>query len=141
MGIDSDGRLTFLCRNLWQSLLQLRSISDRQVLSCRRKFDEEREDNQPRNGRTGILGCAEFCQPASRSQLERLLESYQSEVTVSNDIVHQHPRTRMPTLVMHTTIGTLKANAIDKCSFDMPMSPALAPTINMTQEGAPEVSP
>ena len=45
------------------------------------------------------------------------------------------------TFVMQTTTGTLSARAIAKCSFDMPMSPAFAPTIRMTQEGAPDVSP
>jgi len=45
------------------------------------------------------------------------------------------------TLVTHTTIGTLNASAIDKCSFDIPMRPAFAPTIRITQEGAPEVKP
>ena len=42
---------------------------------------------------------------------------------------------------MHTTTGTLKASAIARCSFDMPISPAFAPTMRMTQEGAPDVSP
>ena len=45
------------------------------------------------------------------------------------------------TFVIHTTTGTLKASAMDRCSFDMPINPALAPTIKMTQEGAPEVKP
>lgn len=44
-------------------------------------------------------------------------------------------------LVMQTTTGTLRARAIDKCSLDIPISPAFAPTIKMTQEGAPEVKP
>lgn len=42
---------------------------------------------------------------------------------------------------MQTIRGTLKANAIAKCSLDMPISPALAPTISMTHEGAPDVRP
>ena len=45
------------------------------------------------------------------------------------------------TFVMQTTTGTLNANAIAKCSFDMPIRPALAPTIRITQEGAPDVRP
>lgn len=45
------------------------------------------------------------------------------------------------TFVMQTTTGTLSAKAMAKCSLDIPMSPALAPTIRSTQEGAPEVSP
>ena len=42
---------------------------------------------------------------------------------------------------MQTTTGTLSANAIARCSFDIPINPALAPTIRITQEGAPDVSP
>ena len=45
------------------------------------------------------------------------------------------------TFVIHTTTGTLKASAMDRCSFDIPINPALAPTIKMTQDGAPEVRP
>ena len=45
------------------------------------------------------------------------------------------------TFVMHTTTGTLKASAMARCSFDMPIRPALAPTIKMTQDGDPEVRP
>lgn len=45
------------------------------------------------------------------------------------------------TLVMQTTIGTLRAKAIAKCSFDIPIRPALAPTIKRTQDGAPDVNP
>jgi len=43
--------------------------------------------------------------------------------------------------VIHTTTGTLKASAMDRCSFDIPINPALAPTIKITQDGAPEVKP
>ena len=42
---------------------------------------------------------------------------------------------------MQTTTGTPSASAIARCSFDMPMSPAFAPTMRITQEGAPEVRP
>jgi hypothetical protein len=42
---------------------------------------------------------------------------------------------------MHTTTGTLSARAMARCSLDMPIRPAFAPTIRMTHEGAPEVSP
>ncbi len=45
------------------------------------------------------------------------------------------------TLVMHTTTGTLNASAIAKCSLDMPISPALPPTMRMTQDGDPDVRP
>lgn len=45
------------------------------------------------------------------------------------------------TFVTQTTTGTLKANAIAKCSFDIPIKPAFAPTMRITHEGAPEVSP
>ena len=45
------------------------------------------------------------------------------------------------TLVMHTTTGTLNANEMARCSLDMPMSPALPPTIRMTQDGDPDVRP
>src|ERR1700731_5364052 len=45
------------------------------------------------------------------------------------------------TLVMQTTTGTFNARAIAKCSLDIPMKPAFAPTIRMTQVGASEVSP
>lgn len=45
------------------------------------------------------------------------------------------------TLVIHTATGTPRASAIARCSLDMPISPALAPTIRMTHEGAPEVRP
>ena len=47
----------------------------------------------------------------------------------------------MSTLVMQTTTGTLRARAMAKCSFDIPISPAFAPTMRITQEGAPEVKP
>ena len=43
--------------------------------------------------------------------------------------------------VIQTTTGTLNAKAIARCSFDMPINPAFAPTIKMTQEGAPDVRP
>jgi hypothetical protein len=61
---------------------------------------------------------------------------------------------------MQTTTGTLKARAIDKCSLDiprritdynsvpskvmhndLPIRPAFAPTMRMTQDGAPDVRP
>ena len=42
---------------------------------------------------------------------------------------------------MHTTMGTLNASAIAKCSFDIPIKPALAPTMRITQDGAPDVKP
>ena len=59
---------------------------------------------------------------------------------------------------MHTTTGTLNARAIAKCSLDIPdyqmkttvhprlirnppIKPALAPTMRITQEGAPDVKP
>jgi hypothetical protein len=42
---------------------------------------------------------------------------------------------------MQTTTGTLNASAIERCSLDIPIRPAFAPTIRMTQLGAPEVSP
>lgn len=45
------------------------------------------------------------------------------------------------TLVMQTTTGTFKASAIAKCSLDIPISPAFAPTIKITHEGEPDVSP
>ena len=45
------------------------------------------------------------------------------------------------TLVMHTTTGTFKASEMARCSFDIPITPAFAPTIRTTQEGAPDVSP
>src|SRR5258708_34028808 len=45
------------------------------------------------------------------------------------------------TLVMQTTIGTLSARATARCSFDMPMTPALAPMTRITQDGAPDVKP
>ncbi len=45
------------------------------------------------------------------------------------------------TFVMHTTTGTLNANAMARCSLDIPMSPALPPTIRMTQDGDPDVRP
>jgi len=45
------------------------------------------------------------------------------------------------TLVIHTATGTPRASAIARCSLDMPISPAFAPTIKMTHEGAPEVRP
>jgi hypothetical protein len=45
------------------------------------------------------------------------------------------------TFVMQTTTGTFNANAIARCSLDIPMSPAFAPTMRVTQEGAPEVKP
>lgn len=45
------------------------------------------------------------------------------------------------TFVMQTTTGTLSANAIARCSFDIPINPALAPTIRITHEGAPDVRP
>lgn len=45
------------------------------------------------------------------------------------------------TFVIQTTTGTLRASAIAKCSFDMPISPALAPTIRITHDGAPDVNP
>src|SRR5260370_40364544 len=45
------------------------------------------------------------------------------------------------TLVMQTTIGTLRAKATARCSFDMPITPALAPITRITQDGAPEVKP
>lgn len=44
-------------------------------------------------------------------------------------------------LVIHTTTGTLNANAMARCSLDMPISPAFPPTMSMTHEGAPDVSP
>ena len=43
--------------------------------------------------------------------------------------------------VTQTTIGTLRARATAKCSFDMPMTPALAPMTKITQDGAPDVKP
>lgn len=42
---------------------------------------------------------------------------------------------------MQTTIGTLSASAIAKCSLDIPIKPAFAPTIRTTQDGAPDVKP
>jgi hypothetical protein len=45
------------------------------------------------------------------------------------------------TLVMQTTIGTLRARATARCSFDMPITPALAPITRITQDGAPDVKP
>lgn len=48
---------------------------------------------------------------------------------------------RLLTLVIHTTTGTLKARAMARCSFDIPINPAFAPTIKITQEGAPDVRP
>lgn len=48
---------------------------------------------------------------------------------------------RRLTFVMHTTTGTLNANEMAKCSFDIPMSPALPPTIKITQDGDPDVRP
>lgn len=45
------------------------------------------------------------------------------------------------TFVMQTTTGTPRAKAIAKCSLDIPINPALAPTIKRTQDGAPEVRP
>ena len=50
-------------------------------------------------------------------------------------------RKRRKTLVMQTTIGTLSARATARCSFDMPMTPALAPITRITQDGAPDVKP
>lgn len=44
-------------------------------------------------------------------------------------------------MVIQTTTGTLKARAIARCSFDIPISPALAPTIRITHDGAPDVNP
>jgi len=48
---------------------------------------------------------------------------------------------KLNTFVMQTTTGTLSANAIARCSFDIPIRPALAPTIRITHEGAPDVRP
>jgi hypothetical protein len=45
------------------------------------------------------------------------------------------------TLVIHTTTGTPRAKAMARCSLDIPINPALAPTIKITHEGAPEVRP
>lgn len=45
------------------------------------------------------------------------------------------------TLVMQTTTGTLNASEIARCSLDMPINPALPPTMRRTHEGAPEVRP
>lgn len=45
------------------------------------------------------------------------------------------------TLVIHTTTGTLKASAMARCSLDIPINPALAPTMRTTQDGAPDVKP
>lgn len=42
---------------------------------------------------------------------------------------------------MQTINGTSKASVTARCSFDIPIRPALAPTIKITQEGAPDVSP
>lgn len=42
---------------------------------------------------------------------------------------------------MQTTTGTLKASAMAKCSLDIPIKPAFAPTISITHEGAPDVKP
>ena len=45
------------------------------------------------------------------------------------------------TLVIHMIKGTLKASEIAKCSFDIPMIPAFAPTMIIMHDGAPEVNP
>ena len=45
------------------------------------------------------------------------------------------------TFVIHTTTGTLRARAMARCSFDIPINPALAPTIRITQDAAPDVKP
>jgi len=45
------------------------------------------------------------------------------------------------TFVMQTQTGTFSARDIARCSFDMPIIPAFAPTMSTTQEGAPEVRP
>lgn len=37
--------------------------------------------------------------------------------------------------------GTPNASAIARCSLDMPMSPALPPTIKTTHDGEPDVNP
>ena len=42
---------------------------------------------------------------------------------------------------MHTETGTLSARAIAKCSLDIPISPAFAATIKITNDGDPEVRP
>jgi hypothetical protein len=49
-------------------------------------------------------------------------------------------RTRS-TLVMQTMTGMVKARAAARCSLDIPMRPALAPTIRITQDGDPDVKP
>lgn len=49
-------------------------------------------------------------------------------------------RTRI-TLVMQTMTGMVKARAAARCSLDIPIRPALAPTMRMTQDGDPEVKP
>jgi hypothetical protein len=45
------------------------------------------------------------------------------------------------TLVTTHTTGTERARATDKCSFDIPISPALAPTMRRTKSGCVAVSP
>ena len=50
-------------------------------------------------------------------------------------------KTGTQTLVMHMMKGMLSAREIARCSFDIPMTPALAPTIIMIQDGAPDVKP
>ena len=45
------------------------------------------------------------------------------------------------TLVMQTITGMVNARAAARCSLDIPIRPAFAPTIRMTQDGDPEVRP
>ena len=80
--------------------------------------------------------------PVSQSLPIYLVESCQPivEIRVLSQYVRTH-RDGSLTLLIQIITGTLSARAIAKCSFDMPISPAFAPTINMTQDGAPDVRP
>ena len=56
-------------------------------------------------------------------------------------LIHVGSRYTKITLVMQTMTGMVKARAAARCSLDIPMRPALAPTMRMTQDGDPEVKP
>jgi hypothetical protein len=54
--------------------------------------------------------------------------------------VSNYPSARL-TFVMVTITGTLNARAIARCSLDIPINPAFAPTMSMTQSGEWDVIP
>lgn len=62
-------------------------------------------------------------------------------ISCNVSIVRKCGATSFLTFVTQTMTGTFSANAIARCSLAIPMRPAFAPIISMTQDGAPDVSP